>query len=99
LLPKPTAPIRIMCAGQSDRGMQFTAEYGDVNLFQGVGLNTPGAHAASNNRLAAQVARTGRDVSACVLFMVIAAETDEQAHEKWRRYNDGLDQDAVGWMT
>jgi pyrimidine oxygenase len=98
LLPLPQAPIPIICAGQSERGMRFTAEHGDWNFFQGVGLNTPAAHGPTNARLMAEVARSGRDVGACVLFMVIADETDEGAMAKWRHYNDGLDRVAVDWM-
>jgi pyrimidine oxygenase len=99
LLPQPQAPIKIVCAGQSDRGMQFTAEYGDYNFFQGVGLNTPAAHEPTCARLATAVARTGRDVGACVLFMVIADETDDAAMAKWKHYNDGIDHGAVAWLT
>jgi pyrimidine oxygenase len=98
LLPQPQAPIRIICAGQSDAGMRFTARHGDTNFFQGVGLNTPTAHGVSTSRLAAAVAETGRDVGACILFMVIADETNEAALAKWQHYNDGLDQEAVSWM-
>jgi len=99
LLPIPQAPIRIICAGQSEAGMRFTARHGDVNFFQGVGLNTPTAHAVTTARLAAEVAANGgRDVGACLLFMVIADETDAAAMAKWQRYCDGIDQPAVDWM-
>jgi pyrimidine oxygenase len=98
LLPLPQAPIHIICAGQSERGMRFTAEYGDYNFFQGAGLNTPTAHAHNNAKLISEAARSGRDVGCCILFMVIADETDDAAMAKWRHYNDGIDQEAVGWM-
>jgi hypothetical protein len=32
LSPRPWAPVKIVCAGQSERGMQFGAEYGDYNF-------------------------------------------------------------------
>jgi len=32
LSPRPRAPVKIVCAGQSERGMQFGAEYGDYNF-------------------------------------------------------------------
>ena len=48
LLPKPSREIEIVSAGQSDRGMQFTAEYGNYAFCLGSGLNTPTAHAATN---------------------------------------------------
>jgi pyrimidine oxygenase len=39
--PTPTAPIQIIAAGQSNRGMQFAAEYADYNFISGGGMNTP----------------------------------------------------------
>ena len=41
---------------------------------------------------------TGRDVQTYVLFMVIAAETDEEAQAKWQHYNDGADMEAINWL-
>src|SRR3569832_485789 len=32
------------------------------------------------------------------LFMVIAAETDEEAMDKWIHYREGVDEDAVAWL-
>jgi len=37
LLPKPAGAVEIVCAGQSDRGMQFTAEYGNYAFCMGSG--------------------------------------------------------------
>ena len=49
--------------------------------------------AVTTARLAAEVAANGgRDVGACLLFMVIADETDAAAMAKWQRYCDGIDQ-------
>ncbi len=31
----------------------------------------------------------------CVLFMVIAAETDERRRAKWQTYNAGADMEAI----
>jgi pyrimidine oxygenase len=99
LLPKPEQPIEIVCAGQSDRGMQFTAEYGNYAFCLGSGLNTPAAHASINQRLAAAGQRAGRDVGTYVLFMVIADETDEAAMAKWTHYKAGTDVKALAWMA
>jgi pyrimidine oxygenase len=99
LKPTPTDGITIVCAGQSDRGMQFCAEYGDYSFVAGTGLNTPTAFAPTAARLEAAAAKTGRDVGSYVLFMVIAAETDEEAHAKWVAYHDGADMEALAWMT
>jgi pyrimidine oxygenase len=99
LLPKPEQPIEIVCAGQSDRGMQFTAEYGNYAFCLGSGLNTPAAHEPINRRLADAGQRAGRDVGTYVLFMVIADETDEAAMAKWTHYKAGTDVTALAWMS
>jgi pyrimidine oxygenase len=98
LLPKPSGDIKIVCAGQSDVGMAFTAKYGDYNFASGVGLNTPKACAPTVERLAAASHQTGRDVGTYVLVMVIADETDEAAMAKWQHYKAGADIDALSWM-
>ncbi len=99
LSPRPSTPVKIVCAGQSERGMRFGAEYGDYNFVIGSGVNTPTAHAPTNNRMLEAAARTGRDVGTYVLLMVIADETDAAAMAKWRHYNDGVDTAALAWMV
>ena len=98
LLPKPSREIEIVSAGQSDRGMQFTAEYGNYAFCLGSGLNTPTAHAATNARLVEAGARAGRDVGTYVLVMVIADEIDAAAMAKWAHYKSGIDVKALSWM-
>lgn len=99
MLPKPSAPIEVVCAGQSDRGMQFCAEYGDYNFVLGAGVNTPTAFAPTNERLAKQAAKSGRDVASYVLFIVVADETDEAAMAKFEDYRLHADVDALAWMA
>jgi pyrimidine oxygenase len=98
LLPKPSRPIQIVCAGQSDRGMQFTAEYGDYAFCLCAGLNSPTAHTPTNARLIEAGARAGRNVGTYVLVMVIADETDAAAMAKWSHYKAGTDVKALSWM-
>jgi pyrimidine oxygenase len=99
LSPRPQAPISVVAAGQSPRGMQFAAEFADYNFILGVGVNTPVAYAESNARLMAAARATGRDVGSYVLFMIIADETDEIAQAKWQHYKDGTDATALAWMA
>ena len=40
--------MKIVCAGQSPRGMEFGATYGNYNFTLGKGVNTPTAHAPTN---------------------------------------------------
>jgi pyrimidine oxygenase len=99
LSPRPQVPVKVVCAGQSPRGMEFGATYGDYNFTLGKGVNTPTAHRPTNEMMAAAAAKTGRDVGNYVLMMVIADETDEKAMEKWKLYNDGADMGALAWMS
>jgi len=99
LSPRPQEPIKIVSAGQSPRGMEFGATYGNYNFTLGKGVNTPTAHAPTNIAMAEAAAKTGRDVGNYVLMMVIADETDEAAMAKWKYYNEGADMDALAWMA
>ena len=98
--PKPQADMKIICAGSSDAGMAFSAQYADYNFCFGKGVNTPTAFAPAAERLQAACAKTGRHVTSCVLFMVIADETDEAARAKWEHYKAGADQrPSPGWAN
>jgi pyrimidine oxygenase len=77
--PLPEGEMKIICAGSSDDGLAFSAQYADYAFCLGKGVNTPKAFASNNERLMAATAKTGRDVRIYALFMVIAAETDEEA--------------------
>jgi pyrimidine oxygenase len=99
LSPGPSAPIKLVCAGQSERGMRFGAEWCDYNFVNAVGLNTPTAYAPLSARLLEAAARTGRDVGTYPLFMVIADETDAAAMAKWRHYVAGADDEALRYMS
>ena len=98
LSPRPSAPIELVAAGQSDTGMQFAATYTDYSFCMGEGVNTPTKFAPSVGRLVAAAERTGRDVGAYALFMVIADATDAAAHAKWELYKEGKDMTALAWM-
>ena len=97
--PRPQGDMKIICAGSSDEGLAFSAKWADYAFCLGKGVNTPTAFAGNNERLAAATAKTGRDVKVFVLVMVIADETDAAAMAKWRHYNDGVDTDAIAWLS
>ncbi len=99
LSPRPSVPLRIICAGQSDAGLAFTARHADYNFCFGKGINTPDAFAPINVRLRAALAQTGRDVSCFVLFMIIADATDAAAEARWEHYKAGADREALDWLT
>ena len=98
LSPRPQAPMKIICAGQSGAGLAFTAQYADYNFCLGKGLNTPTAFAPVVERLAEASARTGRRVTCYALFMIIADETDESAMATWDHYKAGADAEAIAWL-
>jgi len=99
LSPRPQAYVKVVCAGQSPRGIEFGAAYGDYNFVAAKGVNTPTAHAPTNAAMAEAVQKTGRDVGNYVLLMVIADETDEAAIAKWKHYTEGADLDAMTWLA
>ncbi len=98
LSPRPQADVKLICAGSSNAGMAFSAQYADYNFCFGMGVNTPTAFAPTVERMRAAAAKTGRDVASYVLFMIIADETDEAARAKWEHYKAGADQEAISWL-
>jgi pyrimidine oxygenase len=98
LSPRPQAPMKIICAGQSDAGLEFSAEWADYNFCLGKGVNTPTAFAPVVGKMQAAAARTGRHVTTFVLVMLIMADTDEEAMAKWKHYNAGADVQAMAWL-
>ncbi|MEE4451627.1 pyrimidine utilization protein A [Novosphingobium resinovorum] len=99
MLPRPEGKIEIVGAGQSAKGMDFVSNYGDYNFITAGGINKPTQHRAQVETLVEAAAKTGRDVGAYILCMVIADETDEAAFAKWESYRAGADVDALAWMS
>jgi pyrimidine oxygenase len=97
LSPRPKGDIKIVCAGQSERGMRFTAEHGDYNFVIGNG-GVEGLTAA-NRQLLAEAAKTGRPVGSYPLYTVVLDDTDAGAAAKVERYRDGADLGALAYMT
>ncbi len=95
--PLPSRPVPIVCAGQSDRGTRFAAEYADYNFVASSGINQPTNIAGPVARLVDATAKTGRTCGALVLIMVIADETDDAAIAKWEHYKAGTDYEALAW--
>ncbi|MGI4849636.1 MAG: pyrimidine utilization protein A [Janthinobacterium lividum] len=96
--PMPQGEMKVICAGSSDAGMDFSARYADYNFCFGKGVNTPTAFAPSAQKLIAAKEKYGRNVTTYVLMMVIADETDEAARAKWEHYKAGADQEAIAWL-
>jgi pyrimidine oxygenase len=96
--PRPQADMKLICAGQSEAGMAFSAQYADYNFCFGKGVNTPTAFAPTAQALLEANRVAGRQVTSCVLFMIIAADTDAAAHARWEHIKAGADEEAIAWL-
>jgi pyrimidine oxygenase len=77
ILPHPKRPLPLVCAGQSDEGMQFTAQYTDYAFV--LGDLSGEAVFAANRKLQQYAEETGRDVGAYVLYTLVLAEAETEA--------------------
>lgn len=92
--PQPKQDIPIVCAGQSPKGVEFTAAMGDHNFV--MCSRSELARIASNAKRAA--AANGRKVGTYGLFQVIIAPTDAQARAQAEAILAGADPVAIGNM-
>lgn len=97
LSPRPKK-IPLVSAGQSDRGMEFAAQYCDFNFALGEGVNEPKKAASVPARMLDHAQKAGRDVGSYMLYMIIADETDAAALAKWDLYNAGADREALAHL-
>ena len=99
LSPRPQADMKIICAGQSDAGLEFTAKYADYNFCFGKGINTPTACTDTVARMQSSPPRPAARSRSYALFMVITGETDAEAEAKWELYKEGADLEALAWLV
>lgn len=92
-LPHPLHQLPIICAGQSERGMRFTAQWGNYNFIGGQDDKIDELGILSR-RLKKIAAEYGRKVGAYVLLTVVMAETDEEAQAMRQSYIDNGDVEA-----
>jgi pyrimidine oxygenase len=92
--PKPSREIPIICAGQSDRGIKFTAQHADFGFLGGQddSLEDLGR---LNSKLHSVADGYGRKVGAYVLLTVIADDTDEKANARRDYYIETSDKAAM----
>ena len=97
VFPTPSTKIEIVCAGQSDEGMKFSARLGDYNFIGMRGINDPASVKPTIDRMRAIGDAAGRQIGAYGLVMVCADETREIAETRWRKYCEGIDHQALAW--
>jgi pyrimidine oxygenase len=98
--PRPSTYIPLVCAGQSGRGIRFTAECGDRNfIIAGGNTHDIEADVAAIRRISDQLqsaaSALNRKVGTISLFNVIAADTDEAARKRFDHIVAGADEAAI----
>lgn len=83
--------VQLVCAGQSENGLKFTAEYANRN-FVGVPPNQLADIAAKTKSLASAA---NNDVGTYALLGMVIAETDEQAQAQAKDIVAGADMEAI----
>jgi pyrimidine oxygenase len=94
-LPMPPREIPLVTAGQSDKGIRFTAMNSDFGFIGGQDDSLDDLDRL-NAKLQAAAAETGRSVGAYVLLTVIAEESDQAAAAKRDHFVACSDEEAIG---
>ncbi|MBJ3776299.1 LLM class flavin-dependent oxidoreductase [Acuticoccus mangrovi] len=96
--PTPARRLPIVCAGQSDEAIAFTARQADYAFVGRMKDDIP-ALGALAGKIAEAAAAEGRTVGAYVLMTVIAADTDAAALARRDAYVAGADTEAIAnWL-
>lgn len=91
--PKPIQRPRpfMVCAGMSERGMEFTARNADMNFLSGKDFEDLAAISLQSKEVSARVGGSNKTAT---VFIVIIADTDEEAEALVQSYRDGVDVEA-----
>jgi pyrimidine oxygenase len=92
-----SANVPLICAGQSDRGLRFAAEYGDTGYILGLGQGLEGIATAAS-RLQAASQASGRPLSAATVVNCIVAPSDDEAKAIEQSYIAHADRQAIANM-
>jgi pyrimidine oxygenase len=93
--PKPVQPPRLICAGMSSRGFDFSVRETDGCFIGGRDEAETRAASLKAKELAD---RLGKPIRTYAMVTVIWDESDEAAEAKAARYRKGLDEGAVRGM-
>jgi pyrimidine oxygenase len=102
--PVPSTFIPLVCAGQSARGIKFTAEKGERNfVIAGGNIGDIDADIRKFREITSTLQATakplGRDVGTIALFNIIAAETDADAQKRFEHIVAGADEKAIARLV
>jgi pyrimidine oxygenase len=96
ILPHPGRPLPLVCAGQSDVGMRFTAQHANYAFV--IGDISGDAVFAANRKLQEYAEETSRDVGAYVLYTLVLGETEAEARAKSDYWVAHADREALATM-
>ncbi|MFC7052546.1 LLM class flavin-dependent oxidoreductase [Hansschlegelia quercus] len=89
--PTPGRDIPIVCAGQSPKGVQFTARHAEYNFVFG----GPEKLKRIAEPVLTESAKIGRKVGTLALVTIIGADTDAEAKDRCDDIVAGADQEAL----
>jgi len=96
--PQPARRLPIVCAGQSEPALQFTARHADYG-FVGRMHDTPEKLGALNARVQALAREQGRQVKTYALINVVAASTEAEAEARQDFFVENADHEAIAeWL-
>ena len=95
--PTPSEPIEIVCAGQSDRGTRFCAEFGDYQLA--IGKLNPEEMRQWNERLQKHAAAAGRRCGMHALYTIVLRDTVAEAEEAVQSWRENQDYETVAALA
>ena len=96
--PTPARPLEIVCAGQSEAALAFTARHATYG-FVGRIHDSTATLASLRGRLGEHAARHGRRVGALALMNIIAASTDAEAQARQDAYLAAADDEGIAeWL-
>ncbi|MCB2106705.1 MAG: LLM class flavin-dependent oxidoreductase [Rhodobacteraceae bacterium] len=102
--PVPSTFVPLVCAGQSPRGIKFTAEKGERNfVIAGGNIGDIDADIAKfkeiTSNLQAAAKPLNRSVGTIALFNIIAADTDAAANKRFEHIVAGADEKAIARLV
>lgn len=95
--PLPPRKIEIVCAGTSDKAIEFTTRYADYQFRLAFG----GRDVLANvmKKYHAQLETAGRAIKAYAALGIVIADTDEEAEALLRNYEQHPDMTAINYMV